>query len=142
MKTMPMSELPWEAQLVFWVLMVLVSVGFGVALWFLIRHVNGQDKVNQTLADDYRKVGQRIEDIKQVVSDTRMGLYKEITEVNKAVLESRRAMIDELAVAKKSILSDVAEIKQITKTVEGHHSILKAIVVKLQNITIIKGKSE
>lgn len=138
MKSMPLSQLPWEAQLLFWVLMLLVSVGFGVATWFLIRHVNGQDKINQDVQAKFDALSKKMEDQKTAFSDSKFSVFRELEEIRKNTLGVRQSTLEDVVGMK----SDIAEIKQIGKAVETHQTVLKSIIVKLQNITIIKSQQD
>lgn len=145
MNKIPLPELPWQLQLLFWVLMLLVGVGFGLSIWFLVRYVHGQDNINKENNEKFTKISSKIEDLKTTVSHNANNTIKEMQEIQKSAFSVRQETLDTIT----TIKDDVREAKNIVKEVENHnrilktqHMILKTIIVKLNKIMILKSKKE
>lgn len=134
MKNPPLGEMPWEAQLFFWILMLLVTIGFGVAIWFLHRYIKNQDDINESNKRALRNLSDEFEDTKKAVSSANLVLLKELQETKSAAIETRSKTIEDI----HQLRQDFTEVKNLSKAVEAHHTILKSIVVKLQNLQILK----
>lgn len=138
MKSMPLSQLPWEAQLIFWILLTLVSVGFGIGTWFLIRYVNNQDDLNKRNRERFESISRKIEDLRANYQSGTDRMVRELHEVQRAALGVRQDTLEDIA----SIKDDVREIKTLSKAVETHQTVLKTIIIKLNNLMIIKDKKD
>jgi len=138
MKSMPISHLPWELQLIFWVVLTLSGLGMGLATWFLIRYVKGQDDINTSNSDRFKKISQKVDELRSSYQTQADRMVNELHEVKKAALNIRQDTLEDIA----QIKDDVRATKELTKIVETHQTVLKTVVVKLNNMMIIKSKKE
>ena len=111
MKSVPLPELPWEAQLMFWILMLIVGVGIGVSIWFLIRYISGQDEINKTVNTKLDNVGRKFDDLKTTVAMNTNTLLKEVQDVQKSAFGVRQDTLNDIT----QIKSDLNYIKQQVK---------------------------
>lgn len=130
------NDLPLEVHLLFWIMMLLVGAGITISVWFLIRYILGQDKMNDDVKLKFESIGRKFEDLKQTFYQHSEKVVKEIGEVQKTTLSLRHDTLKEMSEIKEAI----NETKVLAKTVETHQTVLKTIVVKLNDLIIIKSR--
>lgn len=88
MKELPLpTNLPWELQLVFWVLMFLVGTLMGLSIWFLARFINRHDRFKDS-------VNQKLDYHSREVRDSTEKLEATAGEIRTDSLEIKRAMVN------------------------------------------------
>lgn len=97
-------DLPWELQLVFWVLMLLLGTLLGLCVWFLLRHVNQQDNQFKEVKDGMSKQKGELETIKNQVVDSTTKLQQHSTEIQKTALSFQGTVNQEILNIKKEVL--------------------------------------
>lgn len=123
------TNLPWELQLVFWVLMLLVGTFLGLAVWFLLRHINQQDTQFKDVKDGMGKQKGELESIKnEVLSATKM-IVAESQAIKKSSLEFQGKISEEILTIKKDMIHIEASVdRTMTKAGQLEEKIDKNIV--------------
>lgn len=112
MKNLPLpTNLPWELQLVFWVLIVLVVALIGLAIWFLKRHITQQDTQFKKVED---KLSGQTKELEQIKTDI-LGASKKIVEESEAIKKSSLEFQGKVA---EEVMTIRKEMVHIEKTVE------------------------
>lgn len=153
MKDLPLpTNLPWELQLIFWTLMVIVGGLLGISLWFLMRFVSRHDKfkdsVNQTLnlhskevKESADKIGATADEIKSDSFEIKKAMVgfegkvnQELFQIHKKAVQIEGAFeqVSSKAVQLKNqfdetstkVKSLCSHITEVQKTVEAHHNSL------------------
>lgn len=137
------NDLPLEVHLLFWIMMLLVGAGLTISVWFLIRYILGQDKMNDDVKLKFESLSRKFEDLKQSFQQHSETIVKEIGEVQKTTFSMRKDNLSELSQIKDvmgEMKEGINETKVLTKTVETHQTVLKTIIVKLNDLIIIKSR--
>lgn len=132
MKGIPLpANLPWELQLVFWVLILLVGTLLGLAVWFLLRHVNQQDTQFKEVKDGMSKQKGELETIKNQVVESTTKLQLHSTDIQKTALSFQGTVNQEILNIKKEVLF-------IEKSVERTSAKAEALEKKIdENIVAV-----
>lgn len=166
------TNLPWELQLVFWTLMLLVGGLLGISLWFLMRfvsrHDSFKDSVNQKLdvhSNDVRASAGKMESTAQAIKSDSLEIKKSMvnfeSKVNQELLsihkkavqiEGSLERVGEKATQVKTQFDETSSqvrtlcshITEVQKTVEAHHNSLSlgAKAMHQQREEILNMKTE
>ena len=146
------TNLPWELQLVFWVLILLVGSLLGISLWFLVRFINRHDQfkdsVNGKLDEhsvDVKNSAEKMEstaseikrdslEIKQAMVDFKGKVNEELFQIHKKAvqIEGSFEQVNSGAAQLKNQFNETASqvkslcthLSEVQKTVEAHHNSL------------------
>lgn len=127
------TDLPWEVQLLFWVLMLLLGIVFALCVWFLIRHIKQQDDQFGKVETTINGLKTEMTAVKTKVSEGNERVVTEANELRKATLTYQQQMAGEVLEIKK----DVLKIEQsVSRTEEKASELRKS--VEAMNGSIVK----
>ena len=106
MKGIPLpANLPWEIQLLFWILLLLIGVFLGIATWFLLRHITQQDNQFKEVRDGLSKQKGEFEGIKNQVVEATSRIMLESQAIRKSALDFQTQVGNEIITIKKEMLN-------------------------------------
>lgn len=143
LKSLPLpTSLPWELQLVFWVLIVLITALLGLSAWFLLRHITQQDNQFKEVRDALGKQKTDFEGIKGHVVEATGRLALESQAIRKSALDFQTQVGNEIINLKKEMIhiegvvgrtKDKAE--QLEKKIDSNIVAVESLNKGIQNIT-------
>lgn len=166
------TNLPWEVQLIFWTLMLLVGGLLGVSLWFLMRFVGRHDMFKDSVNQKLDLHSKEVSESANKMEATAQGIKSDSLEIKKAMvtfegkinqellhihkkavqIEGSLERVGEKAAQVKSQFDETSNqvkvlcthVTQVQKTVEAHHNSLSlgAKAMHQQREEILNMKTE